>query len=268
MASLFELGVTGGPASRVASRLIGDFTDFAPWETLDPDAFSEELRARARVGWTESAFNEHCTAAAMGQLVHALVAAGAPLDLIGVASTFAAEELVHVDLCARVAAQLGGGAPLAFDPAALTLAVAPGLSALEVANELVVRVCCVGEAFSLPMLAGARSAATHPVTRAVLDRIVRGEALHGQLGWWYLDWVGPTLTAAERARLGAVARAQVAHLRPLWERLRGVSAGARSSAEAAGWAALGWMPAADYHALAEQTIADEVLGRLAHYEIR
>jgi hypothetical protein len=265
--SLFELGVTDGPAARVASRLIGDFSTFAPWETLDPDAFPDELRARARVGWTESAFNEHCTAAAMAQLVHALVAAGAPLDLIGVASTFAAEELVHVDLCARVAAQLGGGAPIAYDPAALTLEVAPGGTALQVATELVVRVCCVGEAFSLPMLAGARSAASHPVTRAVLDRIVRGEALHGQLGWWYLDWVGPTLDASERARLGAVAREQVAHLRPLWERLRGATTGARSAAEADAWAALGWMPAADYHTLAEQVIADEVLGRLGTYGI-
>ena len=43
-------------------------------------------------------------------------------------------------------------------------------TALQVATELVVRVCCVGEAFSLPMLAGSRSAASHPVTRAVLDR--------------------------------------------------------------------------------------------------
>ena len=47
--------------------------------------------------------------------------------------------------------------------------------------ELVVRVCCVGEAFSLPMLAGAKLRAACPLTRAVLETIVEDEAAHGRL---------------------------------------------------------------------------------------
>src|SRR5690606_13022518 len=131
-----------------------------------------ELVDRARVSWTEAAYNEYCTAAAFSELLGALLAAKAPVDLVGMASDFVADEILHVELTSRVAMELGGGAPYEIDFEDLHRRPAAELTPLQRANELVVHVCCVGEAFSLPMLASAFGSATHPLTRAVLERIV------------------------------------------------------------------------------------------------
>ena len=265
--ALFEPELASASATRAARNALGDWTRAYPWESLRAEDYPPELIEAARLGWTENAFNEWCTAAAMGQLVSVLAAAGAPLDLLALASGFAAEEVVHVELCVRVADQLGGGVAIAYDPDQLQFPLGAELTPLQRANEVVVRLCCVGEEFSLPMLAGSMRAAAHPVTRGVLERIVRGEALHGRLGWLYLDWVAPTLSADERARLGACARDAVDHLRPVWERLRTRPTRPLSPAERAAHHAMGWMDLDAYVALADRTIEEDVFGRLRRYQI-
>src|SRR5690606_14906120 len=119
-----------------------------------------------------------CTATAMGQLVAVMGRASVPIDLWGIASSFALEELLHVELCSRVAMRLGGGAPIVYDPDDLVLEFEDELTPLQQANELIVRLCCVGEVFSLPMLAGSMRAASNPLTKAVLEQIVRDESMH------------------------------------------------------------------------------------------
>src|SRR5690606_8411234 len=89
----------------------------------------------------------------------------------------------------------------------------------ERASELVVRTCCVGEAFSVPMLATAMQSAAHPLTRAVLERIVKDEAPHGRFGFLYLEWLADELDGAERDRLAGVALAMLRAFGPYWTRL-------------------------------------------------
>src|SRR5206468_10330451 len=115
--------------------------------------------------------------------------------LVATATRFPLDELVHVELCARLAAELGGGAPLSHDPRELAPHPDPSLPALLAAAELVVRVFCVGEAVSIPLLRGTSRAATHPLVKGVLDRIVRDEAAHGRFGWQFLDWAADRLGA-------------------------------------------------------------------------
>ena len=262
---LFEVALAGGAATRTWEGIAGRLDSACAWESLNPSDFPADLVTLARLGWTENAFNEYCTGAAMGQLVSVLAEANAPLDLLGIASTFPLDEMVHVELCARVAMRLGGGAPIAYDPDHLHLDFDPGLTPLQRANELIVRLCCVGEEFSLPMLAGSLRAATHPVTRAVLTRIVRDEATHGHLGWMYLDWIGATLDRSERARLAAVADDTAGHLEELWARL--VTGTRAAGFDAADLNALGWMAPTVYVDLARKTMADAVFGRLRSYGI-
>lgn len=104
----------------------------------------------------------------------------------------------------------------------------PDLTPLQRVTQMMVRICCVGEVFSLPMLTGAMRASRHPLTRAILEQIVRDEAMHGKLGWLYLDWAKDALTLAERDRLGKATAETAEHMSEFWERLR---ADRRRSAE-------------------------------------
>lgn len=266
---IFEVSFSTGHARKLHARELGGLERDYPWASLDPGRYPHRLVQRARLGWTENAFNEHCTAAAMGQLLLALCQARAPLDLISMMSRFALDEVIHIELCSRVAMQLGGGVPIAYDPDEVPLPLDPDLSPLQRANELVVAICCVGEAFSFPMLSGAMRSATHPLTRAVLTTIVRDEAMHGAFGFAYLDWIGAELSRAERDRLGKVARATLSRFEPLYAR---VSSKVTDGVTSEGFAIehvheLGWMEAQAYRALATTTVDEAVRGPLSRYGI-
>jgi hypothetical protein len=266
----FELSMTTGAARRIHEKALGDLEHAYPWESLDPSRYPAPLVSRGRFGWTENAFNEFCTAAAMGQLVQALGQARVPLDLWSMACRFPTEELIHVELCARIAMRLGGGAPLMYDPADIVLDVDPTLTPLERATELVVRLCCVGEAVSFPLLSGCMRGAAHPLTKAVLTTIVQDEALHGKFGWLYLDWIGKELKAAERDRLGRAAKATLERYEPLWENLRSrvVDGVTTEGYRIEHVHELGWMEASAYQALARETVVAAVKEPLASYGIR
>lgn len=265
--ALFEVDLAGGRAQRsfakLLTALVGDIETRFPWHSLDPSNYSPELIELARIGWTENAFNEFCTATAMGQLLEVMGRANVPLDLWGIASSFPLEELLHVELCSRVAMRLGGGAPIVYDPDDLVLTFEPGLTPLQQANELIVRLCCVGEVFSLPMLSGSMRAASHPLTRAVLTQIVKDEAMHGKLGWMYLDWVAPSLDADERERLARAAADTAAGVQRVWTQRRLRPLERRDGAHAD----MGWMDPASYVERATRTLAEDVFGRLAGYGI-
>lgn len=243
--------------------------DELPWGTLDVSRYPAALVDAARVSWTEAAYNEYCTASAFAALLEALLAARAPVDLVGMASDFVADEILHVELTSRVAMELGGGAPYVVDFDALHRRPDPALDAFRRANELVVHVCCVGEAFSLPMLASAFGSATHPLTKAVLERIVKDEAPHGRLGWLYLAWAQERLDAAERARLADVAVDTIALLAPLWQRLQSrVEAGVTSEGYLLEHVReLGWTEASLYASRAREAVRREVEEPLARFGI-
>jgi hypothetical protein len=266
---IFEVDFTTGPAWALHQRDVGRLDEAYDWASLDPARYPPLLVERARLGWTENAFNEFCTAAAMGQLIAAMGQARVPLDLWSLACRFPVEELVHVELCARLAMRLGGGAPIAYDPESLRIDIDDSSTPLERCNELVVRLLCVGEALSLPLLTGCMRSATHPLVRAVLTHIVRDEAMHGRLGFLYLDWIGDELSLAERDRLGRAAADTIAHHAPIWEKLRsrtvdGITSEGFALADVR---ALGWMESSEYARLARAELDESVRGPLAHYGI-
>ena len=59
------------------------------------------------------------------------------------ASDFLADEMLHVELTARLAAELGGAANYQIDFAKLKLPLDPDLHPMQRSNELIVRICCV-----------------------------------------------------------------------------------------------------------------------------
>jgi hypothetical protein len=171
MKATFELELFGGAAER-RYRRDNPGVDELPWESLDARDYPPELVAAARASWTQGAFSEYTTAAAFSELLRALLEARAPIDLVGMAGRFVADEVVHTELNARMAMQLGGAVVYEVDFGALTPRVESRDARMRAA-ELAVRYCCVGESLSVPLLVGTCRAAAHPLTRAVLERIVR-----------------------------------------------------------------------------------------------
>lgn len=208
----FELEAVGGPwARRLAPRRAA--LDALPWAEV-ASGFTPEAIERARWVWTQSAFSEVASAAAFAQIASAALAAGAPIDLVAAAGEFVADEMVHAELSARVAMALGGAVHLDADLDRLARPPACG-TALMRAAELVIRACCVGEALTVPVLASAREGAGG-VVASVLERILRDEVHHAELGWWFLDWAGPRLSDADRVQLGAIAADAVRDFAPLF----------------------------------------------------
>ncbi|HEX3852893.1 MAG TPA: hypothetical protein VHW01_18145 [Polyangiaceae bacterium] len=212
---LFELEMLGGTTEQRFRRMRPE-VEAMPWGTLDLSKVTAEQCIAARKAWTGSAYQEHRTGAACALTLQALIEARAPLDLIAVGSRFPLDEMVHVELCARMAMEFGGGTEIIHDPKAMVLGSDAALSPLMQAADLVVRFFCVGEAISIPLLRATWHVAKHPLPKAVLGRIVKDEAAHGVFGYTFLDWACPRFSAEEKARLGVSADLAIRFLYGQW----------------------------------------------------
>jgi hypothetical protein len=208
--------------------------------------------------------NEYRAVVAFADVVRAMALAKAPLDLVGMASDFLADECVHVELASRVAMELGGGTPMGVDMRRFVPKRSASLSPLQCANEWVLEVSCIAEAFSGGTALGSRRVAAHPLTRAVYDTILADEARHRRLGVLYFDWAGETLDDAERTRLAAVAVRALESLAPLW---RSPPSPVRDGVTREGWRiedihALGWLESSKMVGWARQVVKDDILAPL------
>jgi hypothetical protein len=254
---LFELELLGGRIEH-RYRKARPEVEAMPWGTLDLGTFSEPALVAARRSWTSAAFQEHRTASACSATLRALVEARAPLDLIAGFARFPLDEIVHVELCARMAMELGGGTEVWHQPSTMVADADPSLDVLLRACELVTRNFCVGEALSIPLLHGTWVRATHPLPRAVLGRIVRDEAAHGVFGWIFLDWALPLLSPDGIELIRRTARAAIGEVKRLWDDIR-----SRPAGEQAAGHALGWMGSDEYLRLAEHSLRTRVLAPFA-----
>jgi hypothetical protein len=178
----------------------------------------------------------------------------APLDLIAMASRFPLDEVVHVELCARMAMELGGGTEIRHDPDAMIVDSSTDLRPLLRAADAIVRFFCVGEAVSIPLLKGAWHAARHPLPHAVLGRIVRDEAAHGSFGFSFLDWAVPQMTSDEIAHLGRAADLAIGAVHRIWASVAHSDDGDGELAHNP----LGWMGSTEYLRVAHRAMEARV----------
>ncbi|MBX2802170.1 MAG: hypothetical protein KTR31_31100 [Myxococcales bacterium] len=211
--ALFQPTWLGGTAEVLFRKHHEGVTDDIRWR-LHTSGLTDADRDHFRTVWTQSAHQEWCAAGAFVALQEALLLAGAPVDLLGASGRFLADEMLHVQLACGMATAYGGGAPLEVDPAAIRPDVDRTLEPRLQVAELAIRVSCVGETFSLPLIASEFASASDPLSRKVLGRIAHDEAAHAKLGWLVLDWLAPALTDDERERLAAVADDAIDALRP------------------------------------------------------
>jgi hypothetical protein len=214
--ALFETEWLGGTAERLFAKHRGDRLEEIQWSALQTNHLPLQELDRLRTVWTQSAHQEWCAAGAFTALLQQLLLARAPVDLIGMAGRFVADEMLHVELASRMAMAYGGGVALDVDYDRAIPFVDEG-SALLRACALAIRVSCVGESFSLPVIAHEYWSATDPVARSVLGRIAADEGPHARVGWLVLDWAAPRLSKADLAYLGTIADDAVSALRPALE---------------------------------------------------
>jgi hypothetical protein len=227
-----------------------------PWGTLGGITLADDVRQMAQRAWTGAAYQEHRTAVACTATLRALLEARAPIDLVGVATRFPLDEMTHVEMCARMAMELGGGTEIRYDPRDVVSDAPSDASTLLRCADLVVRFFCVGEALSIPLLRGAAKVARHPLPRAVLNRIVRDEAAHGTFGFTFLDWASDKLGEPERAFLGARADLAILATKGSWAEIEKQPRTNDSSD------ALAWMQTDAYLELARRSMGRSVVAPL------
>jgi hypothetical protein len=249
-----EISLLGGWTERRMRRR-RDGIDRLPWNTIDPKKFAQTDVALARSMWTNGIFTEYASATAFSQLATALLECGAPVDLTAACADIVVDEMTHVELVTRVVVELGGAVPYEMDLDRITQLPDPDASALMRAAELAITTSCVGETLSVPALRQSCSASNVALLHAVLDRLVRDEGPHAQLGIQVLAWAGDRLSGGDRERLAEIALDAVAVYAPLWQIPQ------RSAPE------LGVTSHDAYRALMTAAVRDKIDARLCRYGI-
>jgi hypothetical protein len=261
----FELEWMGGVPEHYFRKVRPAIAEL-PWGTVPVADFPPALLAAARRSWTELAVNEYRAIASFAEVLRALTLAKAPLDLLGMTSDFLADEVSHVELAGRVTMELGGAAPHLVEMDGFGVRADPGAKThLERANDLVLKVCCIAEAFAGGTGLGHLRAASHPLTRAVHETIARDEVHHRRLGPLYFEWAADRMDDVERARLAAVAVRTLEGLARYW---RHAPSAVTDGVTEEGYRvedihALGWLESSRYVPLAREVVTRDVLEPLA-----
>jgi hypothetical protein len=208
----------GDPSPRVAPVSRGTTGWGSPHgRALHPD-LDPDTRTALAAAWASDAQLEHASIASFGRFSLALLAFGAPPDLLEDAHRAALDEVEHARLCFALASSYAGEslAPGAFpvgDPSAprssaCVVVLPASLADLAAAT---VREGCVGETVSAIVAAEQLARAHEPAVRSALETIAADEARHAELAWrtvaWALEVGGLEVRAAcERAFAEALER--------------------------------------------------------------
>jgi hypothetical protein len=211
---VFEVSFCGGRTEDIYRKLRPEI-ERLPWRRTGLDSLGAKETLQARRAWTQMSLQEYSGSASHLAIARALVRAQAPVDLCAAGIQFAQDELVHAEICARMAVELGGGVAISYDREQCFPIEGDDDAPLQRAADGIMGNYCVGEAWALPMAKAVVSGERNALLRGVRRRLVRDEVNHGRFGWLFLDWMRDQglLTAAERGRLGIAAGRAVRHLR-------------------------------------------------------
>jgi hypothetical protein len=257
----FELEWMGGAAEH-HFRKARPGVDDLPWGTVDVSKYAPAAIERARGSWTEVAINEYRAVASFSEVLRALVDVKAPLDLLGMTSDFLADECSHVELASRMAMELGGAPRRLVDMD--NFANRPrGLTHFQRANELVLRVSAIAEAFSGGTASVSYESTTHELPRAIYESILRDEARHRRLAGLYFEWALSRIDEKELARLGQVLFTGLQALAPFWKPRKSTSSNAIAPMPADDLQALGWLGSDRFAPVAREVVERDILDPLA-----
>lgn len=155
---------------------------------------------RVREEWRARIVAEYMSATITQHLVLWLMQISAPRELVEAGLVIVGDELAHSRASEEVYLAAGGTALPVVDRDALGLTRV----AKRIEDDILlvgVRVFCLGETVAVPLFRLLREGCTQPVARQALDRILRDEVRHRELGWDLLDWAISVDGAAAVARV-------------------------------------------------------------------
>src|SRR6202042_477762 len=120
----------------------------------------------------------------------ALLAAGAPADLVALAHSAALDEIQHARLCFALASAYAGE-EIAPGPFPLGSEVRVGADLKSLAASTFAE-GCVGETVAAVVASAQLAQATDPAVRAALAEIAADEARHAELAWRTVAWAVQT----------------------------------------------------------------------------
>jgi hypothetical protein len=255
---LFELELHGGSVEKRYRRAVPEI-EALPWGTIDLAEYSEDELRAARIGWTQASLQEYQSTSVHADALRDMLGLRMPIDLMAMSTQFQLDELAHAELAARIAMELGGGAPVVHTPVVPPAFGGPADFTLA---ERALRAFAVSETYAHVMLAAAFTRAAHPLLRGVRRILAKDEAAHGRFGWLLLEWLIPEMNAAQLDELRRVAARSVEHLR---KRAELISTQPKTSFGEI--AALGRFEAEEYRDLALSAIDQKIVPRLATLDL-
>lgn len=154
---------------------------------------------------------EYGSATLTAELLHRMIVAGAPDPLLRVAHRIVTDELDHALLSHQALVAYGGPEEAVQVEPRLRRGPAGLDQLLPSILRTVLKTFCFGETLAVPLFAEMRRGAKGPSV-AVLDRILRDEAVHSRFGW---DSLGRLLELGDgdelRASIAAEAPRLISH---------------------------------------------------------
>ncbi len=144
---------------------------------------------RVRHEWLRRVEAEYRSAAIAQHLTLWLMQIGASPDLIRLGLRTAGDELVHAELSHRAYLSAGGEEMPRIARETLGVPRRDGEPLEHDVTRVCVEVFCLGETVAVPLFKSLREDCVVPVARKVLDRVLRDEVRHRDLGWTLLSWL-------------------------------------------------------------------------------
>ena len=171
-----------GPVTAATARR----TDWlAPDVAVDAAALSPSLRQALAAHWEREAAFEHASVASFSQASLALLAVGAPPDLVVATHAAAIDEVEHARLAYALASAYGGAGR---GPGSLSMAGVTGATTLASLARDTFLDGCAGEATAALALREGAATATDDAVRTLLERIAEDEERHAELAWRTVAW--------------------------------------------------------------------------------
>ncbi len=153
--------------------------------------------------WVRAMTEEYASVAAFARVSLALMALGAPAELVARTHRAALDEIDHARRCAEMAARFGAEVALGALPEAVAPLDRVGFAELAVAT---VREGCVNEGAGAEEARRELERCEDPVVREVLAVIARDEAEHARLAWDTVAWCCERGGVAVRERVAEALR--------------------------------------------------------------
>lgn len=176
---LYEVPCTGAFGCSIGRPLV--VGEAAARPALQGAPAADDAAAR----WARAAADEYASVAAFARASLALMALGAPPELVARTHRAALDEVDHARRCAALAARFGAPVTFGAFPEAVSALPPADLAGLAVATVIE---GCVHEGAGAEEARRALARADDPAVREALEAIARDEAEHARLAWDTVAW--------------------------------------------------------------------------------